>query len=301
MKATFPRSSRRKETHLNAERRVQNAECWCKLFRSSFFVLRSTFRRVSLRRLLHVVVSVALLFVCFSSVWRLTAAEVAATTFDDANKLYEQGKFRDAAAAYQKLLQSGHASPALYFNLGNAYFKSGQMGRAVTAYRQAELITPRDPDIRANLQFARNQIQGPTISVSGWQRWLTKMSLNEWTWSGAVCLWLWFALLIVVQWRPPLRTSLKKVIITLGIVAVLVNACLLTALQVDRFTKTAVVVASEAIVRQGPLDESQTAFTVHDGAELQVLDRKDEWLQVTTDPRRIGWVRRDQVILTPQG
>jgi tetratricopeptide (TPR) repeat protein len=210
---------------------------------------------------------------------RLTAAEVAATTFDEANKLYEQGKFPDAAASYQKLLQTGHASPSVYFNLGNAYFKSGQMGRAVTAYRQAELITPRDPDVRANLQFARNQIQGPTISEPGWQRWLGKLSLNEWTGLGAVCLWLWFTLLIVVQWRPPLRTSLKKVIISVGIVAVLVNACLLATLQLGRFTKTAVVIAPEAVVRQGPLDESQTAFTVHDGAELQVTDRKDEWLQ----------------------
>jgi tetratricopeptide (TPR) repeat protein len=237
----------------------------------------------------------------FSLILRLTAAEVAATTFDEANKLYEQGKFTDAAGAYQKLLQAEHVSPALYFNLGNAYFKSGQMGRAVTAYRQAELITPRDPDVRANLQFARNQIQGPTISLPGWQRWLTKLSLNEWTWLGAACLWLWFALLIVVQWRPPLMTSLRKTIIALGLIVVVANAGLLTALQVERFTKTAVVIASEAVVRQGPLDESQTAFTVHDGAELQVLDRKDDWLQVTTDPRRIGWVRRDQVILTPQG
>jgi tetratricopeptide (TPR) repeat protein len=232
---------------------------------------------------------------------RLSAAEVAAASFDAANKLYEQGKFTDAAAAYQKLLQAGHVSPALYFNLGNAYFKSGQMGRAVTAYRQAELITPRDPDVRANLQFARNQIQGPTISMPGWQRWLIRLSLNEWTWLGAACLWVWFALLIFVQWRPPLRNTLRKTVITLGLIAVVMNAGLLAALQVDRFTQTAVVVASEAVVRQGPLDESQTAFTVHDGAELQVLDRKDEWLQVTTDPRRIGWVRRDQVILTPQG
>lgn len=256
---------------------------------------------VCLRRRLQVVSVAALVLAFFFSISRLTAAEVAPTTFDTANKLYEQGKFTDAGLAYQKLLQTGQASPAVYFNLGNAYFKSGQMGRAVTAYRQAELMTPRDPDVRANLQFARNQIQGPTISVPGWQRWLTRLSLNEWAGLGAGCLWLWFALLIVGQWRPPLRNSLRKTILTLGLLAVVVNAGLLTALQVDRFTKTAVVVVSEAVVRQGPLDESQTAFTVHDGAELQVLDRKDDWLQVTTDPRRIGWVRRDQVILTPPG
>src|SRR5262249_42156176 len=156
-------------------------------------------------------------------------------------------------------------------------------------------------DVRANLQFARNQIQGPTISMPGWQRWLNKLSLNEWTWLGAACLWLCFALLILAQWRPALKPALKKFVIALGVTAALVNTCLLAAVQLDRFTKTAVVVAQEAAVRQGPLDESQTAFTVHDGAELRVLDRKDDWLQVTTDSRRIGWVREDQVTLTPQG
>jgi len=302
MKATFPCSSRRMETlaringWINGEatRAVHSAI-------QPFSQPSSALLGVSLRRLLQVASIASLLLVFFCPIWRLTAAEVVATSFDDANKLYEQGKFKDAAAGYQKLLQSGHASPALYFNLGNAYFKNGQMGRAVTAYRQAELMTPRDPDVRANLQFARNQIQGPTISVPGWQRWLNKLSLNEWTWLGAGCLWLWLALLIVAQMRPTLTTSLKKVFITLGLVAVLVNACLFATLQVDRLTTTAVVIAPEAVVRQGPLDESQTAFTVHDGAELQVMDRKDEWLQITTDPRRIGWIRRDQVILTPQG
>src|SRR5262249_51400407 len=137
--------------------------------------------RVSLHGLLHclAVTLTPLVILSYFGIWTLNAAEGTAFAFDAANRLYEQGKFTDAAAAYQKLLQTGKTSPAVYFNLGNAYFKSGQMGRAVAAYRQAELITPRDPDVRANLQFARNQIQGPTISMPGWQRWLNKLSLNE--------------------------------------------------------------------------------------------------------------------------
>jgi hypothetical protein len=229
----------------------------------------------------------------------MASAEGTVADFDAANKLYEQGKFTEAAAAYQHLLQSGRTSPAVHFNLGNAYFRNGQMGQAIAAYRQAELMTPRDPDVRANLQFARNQIQGPTISTPGWQRWLKELSLNEWAYMAAASLWVWLGVLTIVQWRPVLKPGLRKSSIALGLIAVLLNTCLLIVLRVDRFSRTAVVIAPEATVRQGPLDESQTTFTVHDGAELQVLDRKDEWLQVTTDPRRIGWVRRDQVVLTP--
>src|SRR6187401_894746 len=87
----------------------------------------------------------------------------ALNKFETGNKLYEERKFAEAAAAYQGIVDSGLGSPALYFNLGNALFKSGQNGRAIVAYQRAAQITPRDPDVRANLQFARNQVEGPTL------------------------------------------------------------------------------------------------------------------------------------------
>jgi tetratricopeptide (TPR) repeat protein len=226
-------------------------------------------------------------------------AELSPSAFDSANKLYEQGKFADAASAYEKLLQTGQASASLYFNLGNAFFKARQIGRALAAYHQAEQFAPRDPDVRANLQFARNQIQGPTLTPDLWHRWLGKLSLNEWTGLAVVALWLWLLLLTAVQWRPALTQALRNYIIACGLGAVLLGGGLAAALYENRFARAAVVIVGEAEVRHAPLDESPTAFTVRDGAELRILDRKDEWLQVSTDPRRIGWLRRQQVLQTP--
>jgi len=123
--------------------------------------------------------------------------------FDTANKLYEQGKFPEAASAYEKIIGSGPVSPALYFNLGNALYKSDQIGRALAAYRQAERIAPRDPELRANLQFVRELVQNPTLQPTRWQHWLGSLTLNEWTVLTAVALWLWLALLTLPQWQPP--------------------------------------------------------------------------------------------------
>ena len=224
-------------------------------------------------------------------------ADLASSTFESANKLYEEGKFAEAAAAYENVGQSGKASAALYFNLGNAWFKSGQIGRAIAAYRQAEQITPRDPDLRANLQFARNQTPSPTLLPTRWQRWLGRLTLNEWTVLAAVSLWLWLLLLAVLQWRPALRPVLRTYAFVLAVLAALLCACAAAALSETRLTRTAIVIAREATVRYGPLAESPSAFTVHDGAELRILDQKDEWLQVSAGPRRIGWLRRDQTLL----
>jgi len=224
-------------------------------------------------------------------------AAVPAPAFESANKLYEEGRFAEAAAAYEGLARSGETSAALYFNLGNAFFKSGQMGRAIAAYRTAEQITPRDPDLRANLQFARNQTPSPTLSPTRWQRWLGRLTLNEWTLLAAGAVWLWLLLLAVLQWRPALKPALRMYVLSLAILTGMFCACVAASLRATRFTRTAIVITADAVVRYGPLAESPTAFTVHDGAELRVLDQKDDWLQVSTDPRRVGWLRRDQVLV----
>ena len=227
----------------------------------------------------------------------LSRAEIPAAAFESANKLYEEGKYREAATAYASLLQSGETSAALYFNLGNAFFKSGQIGRAVAAYRLAGQITPRDPDVRANLQFARNQVQGPTLSISRWQRWLGRLTLNEWTVLAAGAVWVWLLVLAVLQWWPGLQPALKGYLPALAIVVLALCVLAAGAFYQARRARMAIVIAGEAVVHFGPLPISPTAFTAHDGAELRVLDRKDEWLEVSAGPRETGWLRRDQVLL----
>src|SRR5579871_2570851 len=141
--------------------------------------------------------------------------------FVSANKLYEEGKFSDAASAYETLIQGGTVSSALYFNLGNAYFKSGQLGRAVAAYRDAQRLSPRDPEVRANLQFVRGQVQGPTLSLTGVQRWFTSLSINEWAKLAAVVFWLWFGLLVLIQFSPALKQSLRNALWLGGVATLL--------------------------------------------------------------------------------
>jgi tetratricopeptide (TPR) repeat protein len=229
----------------------------------------------------------------------LSHAETPTAVFDVANRLYEQGKYVGAAAAYEKLLQSGQVSSALYYNLGNAQFKAGQIGHAIAAYRQAQQMSPRDPDLRANLQFARNQIQGPTLAPSRFQIWLGRLTLNEWTMLTAVLVWLWLLLLALLQWRPSLKPALRNYTFTLGLAVAVLCACTASAFYQTPSNSIAIVIVRDTNARQSPFDESPTAITLHDGAELQVLDQKDDWLQVSADARRAGWLHRNQVALVP--
>ena len=115
----------------------------------------------------------------------------------------------------------------------------------------------------------------------------------------AVAAWLWFILLALPQWRPALKKPLRGYTATAGLVAAFLSVCLALNYY-DRFeTQSAIVVAREAVVRYGPLEESQSYYAVRDGVELTVLDAKGDWVQVTDRSKRTGWVRREEVLLFP--
>jgi tetratricopeptide (TPR) repeat protein len=224
-------------------------------------------------------------------------AEDLKVAFAQANKLYEESQFTEAVAAYQKLVDLGHVSAALYFNLGNAYFKSGQAGRAIAAYRRAEELTPRDPDLQANLQFVRRLANGGTPPKSVfWRRWLASLTLNEWAWLSAGIGWVWFLLLTVRQLWIKLRKRLARYTMVAGVGFAAVLAC--TALVFTDKTRTAsgVVIVPEAVVRYGPLTESPQFYQLRDGAEVRVLDQDREWVQVIDPATRKGWLLREQVL-----
>jgi len=228
------------------------------------------------------------------------ASTEPAAEFDAANKLYAETKFADAATAYEKLAQSGVVSPALLFNLGNAYYKSGQVGRAIAAYRRAEQLSPRDADLRANLQFVRNQIQGPTARPGFMERTLGVLSLNEWAGLSSGALWLTLGLLALTQLRPALTDSMRGWIRLSALATIVLGIGLALAAQNAAPGRLVVVTTREATVRASPLESSERAFTANDGAELRVLDQKNDWWQVTDgDVRRFGWVKREQVSPLP--
>jgi tetratricopeptide (TPR) repeat protein len=225
----------------------------------------------------------------------LIRAAEAGAAFDQANRLYEEGQYRDAAEAYQKLITSGTTSAALLFNLGNAEFKAGQIGAAIAAYRRAERLAPRDPDLAANLQFARGQVTGPSRHPNWLQQQLHRLTTNEWTLLAVIPLWAWFALLMVRQLRPALKPRLRTATWSCGALTLL--SCGVLAVVVHRRLDEheVVVTARNTVVRYGPFAESQSAFTAADGAELSLLDHKADWFQVSAGGKTIGWLKTNAV------
>lgn len=218
--------------------------------------------------------------------------------FDDAARLYEQGHYLEAAAAYGQMATNGVTSAAVWFNQGNAWYKAGKPGRAIASYRRALSLAPHDPDIAANLRLVRSKVAAAGGVVEGDDpatRWVALLTAREWAGVAVVGIWAWFAVLAVRQAVPKLRSRTAGVGWALGSVAVVATALAMAA-GMREGRETVVVDAVQATVRFGPLREAQSAFGLAEGSELIVTDRKGDWIEVRDAAGRKGWVSRDEIV-----
>jgi tetratricopeptide (TPR) repeat protein len=243
--------------------------------------------------------TLALALVCLAGA--VHAADEVTAKFEAANLLYEKGQYEPAAVAYEQMLADGVRSAGLLFNAGNAWFKTGQTGRAVACWLQAEALEPRNDRIQINLEFAREAVTGGMVPVPLWPAQLKLLTLAEWAALFLATGWVFFGLLALAAWRPAWRGRVRLPAVISGLALVGTLTLLVITARDRAGSIVAVVVVKEAVVRFGPLAESQSAFVARDGAEFRVTDRKDAWLKVEDALGREGWLLGNQVIQLQAG
>src|SRR5206468_976205 len=144
--------------------------------------------------------AVWLLAVAIATVVGGAGGETPNTIFFRANALYGEERHPEAAAEYEKILAAGYESGNLYFNLGNAWFRAGDTGRAILEYERARRLLPRDPDTRANLGYARSLAGEADDETPVWARLLfplaDRLSSDE-LWLATSVLWTALMLVLV--------------------------------------------------------------------------------------------------------
>ena len=218
-----------------------------------------------------------------------------------ANDLYEGKQFAQAAQAYQQLVDQGFSDSSLHYNLGNAYFKQGDLGRAIVSYRRAERLAPRDPDIQANLDLARS-LTVDQIDEDNKQAFLGRMAQFTQAWLTAdelalvaLGLWFLFALLFVAftnsRGGSHLREGLQYALIVASILLAVGVLSLADRLHVDGTRTDGVIVASEVDVTSGPSSQHVLEFTLHSGTEVSLIETRGNWIRLALPGGQFqGWV-----------
>ncbi|WP_346316955.1 tetratricopeptide repeat protein [Chitinophaga sp. YIM B06452] len=233
----------------------------------------------------------------------LTAAAVSAqgqkvpALFTEGNALYQQKKYEEAAAKYQQLIDSGYQVADLYFNAGNAYYKSNQTAMAVYSFEKAQHLKPGDEDIEQNLALA-NQRVGSNIETlpllffeKWWLQWQQLHSGAGWAVWSIVWFWLLVAAAAVYFFIPIPRRHLFRWVMTAA--AVLFTGYFSMAIWMHNKAYNsgeAIVMHNAVKVKSAPDDGGKDLFELKEGVKVKVLDGTSQFSKVQLADGKSGWV-----------
>lgn len=208
-------------------------------------------------------------------------------------RLYAEGDYRGAAAAYGGIAESGRTSPDLELALGAAYFEAGETGRAVLHFERARRLAPRDPDVQHNLRLARARVDAepmPLAPADAVARWLSTTVGS--TGLAALLFVLYLGVLGLVGFRLWKRTPMPWLRRSLLVLVPLGLAAAVAAVGAARYEAQprAVVVADAADVRTGPTVGAIAVTTMPEGAVLSVTETRGRWRAVRLPDGSLGWV-----------
>jgi len=233
---------------------------------------------------------------CLAAIILFSISAFAQTTFDEANAAYADGRYDDAAAMYQSLLDE-QPDAQVYYNLGNAYFKQGELAQSILAYERALRLNPNDKDAKYNLAFAQSRITDNITEqdffLTSWARAI-RNQLKEQTWL-ILSIGLFLLTLIGISLFLLNRTTwLRKTAFHVAWIALLFS--LIAGLNA-RSLHQRDTLRNEAIITQGIVnaksspDRSGTdLFTLHEGTKVTIRETIGEWVNVRVG-RNEGWIR----------
>ncbi len=214
-----------------------------------------------------------------------------AESWTQAAEAAARGDYGAAATQYRELLQQNVIHEDIYYNLGNSLYRQNQLGEAVLAWRRAAVLAPRDPDIQANLAFARRKLRDDLAPVdnSPWfAPWQSFLSVGEGCYLGAA---LMGAGLVILGLRRRLPGSPEAPAALLFALGTLVWG---GALLQDRRSDAGVVLAEEVSV-SSELSGGVELFRLHLGAEVELGERVGGYCLIRLPDGRKGWVLEDKL------
>ena len=242
-------------------------------------------------------------FVWMLAVMLLTSLSASAITKQNADAEYQKGNYQQAIKDYEDLLNNG-VSADIYYNLGNAYYRTDNITKAVLAYERAHLLSPGDEDINFNLQFARSKTIDKITPVSEmffvtWYKSLVNFtSVDNWAKSAIISIILTLVLVLLYLFGP--HIILRKIGFFGGIALfVIFLLCNLFAYQqkeelVNR--KGAIVIAPTVNVKKTPSKTSSDEFVIHEGTRVDITDKTmSGWRGIHLADGRDGWIETKQL------
>lgn len=240
----------------------------------------------------------------FLIVFSILSGNVFSLTNDElfkaGNDAYAKGDYVKSIESYVAILETGNVSFELYYNLGNAYFKNNDLGKAILNYERAKKIKPEDEDLKYNLKYANQRTEdkidkAPEMFLSQWKKGVVDI-MSETTWSIlTIVLFILFLSLLFLFF-----VSGKKAFKQIGFFgAAVVLVVTLFSFYFSRVSYTlstqqsqAIIVSPSVPVLSAPSEKASKLFQLHEGTKVDVLQQQEnEWLEIKIANGNTGWLK----------
>lgn len=216
----------------------------------------------------------------------------------EGDSAYIKNDYASAIQIYESLLKDEEAAD-IYYNLGNSYYKVGEIAKAVLNYERASLLQPGNSDIRANLEVARaktiDKVESiPEVFFISWIKVLeNSMSVDAWAAWGIISFILFIiALYFFIFSKQIVR---KKIGFISGIIFLIIVICsnLFASQQKERLVNrdNGIVMNPSVTVRSTPSESGTSLFVLHEGRKVSIKDNSmKEWKEIRLEDGKVGWV-----------
>lgn len=248
---------------------------------------------IKIRKILFSLLALCLMASAFGQEKALKEAEAAYTKED----------YAQAIEIYEGILKSNGESAAVYYNLGNAYYKEGKIAPAILNYERCLLLDPGDSDARFNLQMARQKTVDKIEPVGDFflVEWFDAVenlgSADSWAKLGIVCFLLFIGCLLLFFFSRWVR--LKKIGFYVGILFLLmvIFANLFASHQKSEVMDRAhaIVFAPTVTVKSSPDASGTDLFVLHEGTNVTVKSTLGEWSEIALEDGNVGWMPSKEI------
>lgn len=225
--------------------------------------------------------------------------------FKKATEAYNKGEYSQAIDLYGEILKTGQHSAALYFNLGNAYYKLNEIAESIYYYEKALLLNANDQEIKTNLGYAQNMSLDaidtlPETGLSKLYKNITsKLSFDQWAYLSIVFIILFVILYIAFYYFDYSSRKRWAFISSILFLCLSIISIVFAYVQEQDYKnyRPAIIFADEIGIQSEPNNTSPTVFTLHAGTKVIVLEDLNNWKKIQLADGKTGWIQNNKLKL----
>lgn len=229
--------------------------------------------------------------------------EAATPLLDSASAAYSKGEYTKAAKFYETILAGGQEAAEIYFNLGNAYYKSNNIALAILNYERAVKLDPDNEDYIFNLKLANQRIEdkidsAPQLFLAEWKNGIVSL-MTEKGWSQLCIALIILSLALFVLFISAQQRGLKQLGFFGGFVLIILSISAFFIAKHKYYLtlngKEAIITAPSITVTGSPNEKGTKLFILHEGTKVSVTQEDADWVEIKIANGNTGWVKNSQL------